>query len=193
MKGLDAAVDMDSHLPQELLQDMLRGDVLVLKTPHGDINVRLRRDWSPESPIFFAELIARKACDPCKFYRLNSEGELRGMMRNRRLQSIVQPGKCTEDFDTMGADCQQGDPGCRCDGPSIKTGMVAWSGNGPEFFIYTGRRPGIHYLQENTVIGELDDETSFDVVKKITELPTRQAGLFTLLENAVPFEIQLTQ
>eukprot|EP00241_Pyramimonas_parkeae_P018323 CAMPEP_0114284502 /NCGR_PEP_ID=MMETSP0059-20121206/4682_1 /TAXON_ID=36894 /ORGANISM="Pyramimonas parkeae, Strain CCMP726" /LENGTH=344 /DNA_ID=CAMNT_0001405327 /DNA_START=304 /DNA_END=1338 /DNA_ORIENTATION=+ len=167
-----------------------------LHTPYGNITVRLRRDWAPESVRYVSTLAVQDACTvACNFYRAEVvpdgwgvdgfwgppyallQGGLRGV------PGIVPPNQ-GETGDYMHSSTYP---------PVMKRGMLAWAGGGkgPDFFIATASHD--EWGLGHTVWGEVDDETSLHVVDAVVALPTRtQPGTVTTTPLLRPVTFTVT-
>ena len=109
----------------------------------------------------------------------------------KRSMPAVAKGACPSDV-TPVADhiCPPHDPQCGCHGPIMERGMVGWAGGGagPDFFIYSHASAASHWGNDHTVVGEVADSESWDVIAAIGELPVRRETM-TMLEKPLPLRV----
>uniref|UniRef100_A0A7S2EF05 PPIase cyclophilin-type domain-containing protein n=1 Tax=Trieres chinensis TaxID=1514140 RepID=A0A7S2EF05_TRICV len=171
-------------------------EVVTLTTSHGDIQIRLRPDLSPESVRYVREVLASpEPCSPCNFYRAEKPGIFQGKIVKKGVSANQELGKCPEDYLKDGTppkrDCPPHDPQCGCHGPIMTRGMVGWAGGGPgpDFFIDMYKKPADWWANDHTVWGEILDEMSLAVVDKMFELPATNRGGMTFLDEHIHFDI----
>ena len=144
-----------------------------LHTSHGNIRLRLRPEWSPESVAYVrAVAAAPELCtSACEFYRVEPGFLLQGSLRAR-----IAPNAVTKE------------------GPRhMVRGDVGWAGGsaGPDFFIYLGSQPATHWGLTHTVWAEVADEESFAVAEACVQqppLPTKP-GEMHMVAQRIPIEI----
>ena len=130
--------------------------VVVLKTRHGDLRIRLRPDWHLPSVRFVREAALSDSCTvKCELYRAEPGFLLQGAMRG-----IVTPNKQCRAFPGGPKECT--DPAERPGGQYMERGDVAWAGGsaGPDFFIMMTRNG---FGASHTVWGSMADKVSMDL------------------------------
>jgi len=141
---------------------------VALSTKFGDIKLRLRPEWSPESVAFVRAIAAApELCtSACEIYRVEPGFLLQGSLRSR-----IPPNNVTRE------------------GPRFMVrGDVGWAGGsaGPDWFIYLGDQPASHWGLTHTVWAEVADEASFAVAEKCVlqpPLPTKPGEMHIIAER----------
>jgi len=139
-----------------------------LHTSFGDIRLRLRPEWSPDSVAYVRSVAAApELCtSACEFYRVEPGFLLQGSLRAR-----IAPNSVTKE------------------GPRhMVRGDVGWAGGsaGPDFFIYLGTQPATHWGLTHTVWAEVADEESFAVAEQCVQqppLPTKPGEMHIIAER----------
>jgi len=193
LRGSDADAT-ESPQTQEAHSTRREPNVAVLKF-HTDIasapltiRIRLHTEWS-ESSVIYMSHAAEAGCGG-QLYR--SETFLvQGRLLCRDQMPMVAKGSCPEGVSPdPHRRCPSHDPLCGCHGPIMTRGMVGWAGGstGPDFFVYIGDGPALHWAHDHTVFGQLADEESWDAVRALRKLPVRTGGM-TMLTKPVDFEV----
>ena len=170
-----------------------QGKVLVMKLEgQGTLRITLRPDWSPES-VDFIEQIISTGCKRCKFYRAEKPGIFQGIMKAKTDIPLPALGPCPADFADVVNKCFSHDPNCACHGPLMSRGMVGWAGGGagPDFFIDHYEKTAKHWGTTHTAWGELEDEASHNLVKRIWGLPATKKGGMTFLDEEIRFTMSV--
>ena len=86
--------------------------------------------------------------------------------------------------------CPSHDPNCGCHGPIMEPYMVGWAGGGtgPDWFVYTGDRPAMHWSHDHTVVGQVLDDASRAALRELNALPAGGSGM-RMLTKAVPLKV----
>ena len=68
--------------------------------------------------------------------------------------------------------------------------MVGWAGGGtgPDWFVYTGDRPAMHWSHDHTVVGQVVDDASRAALRELNALPAGGSGM-RMLTTAVPLKV----
>lgn len=163
---------------------------VVLTTKLGDISIQLREDLSKESAGYLKQILESGNCPRCSIYRVQDKGGIvQGIIRNPELgeREIKVPlGECP---DGVPEDLKRGN----CHGPVMIKGMVGWAGgkSGPDFFIDGYKQPAKFWGTQHTVWGELTGKQTEDVMKQISELPTKSKNGMTYLLEPLKFTMKL--
>jgi hypothetical protein len=171
-------------------------ETLVLKTPEGDIKIVLLPSLSKESSDYIRAMAANAGlCNPCNLYETEkSAGILRGILTNKDIPVPKVKGTCPPGSEGVVNDCPYTNKNCRCHGPVMTRGMVAWAAGetGPDFFISNDERPALSLGTQHTVWGEIEDEDSLAIVNHIImDLPTKHLGSLNYLEKPLHIEIAM--
>jgi len=153
------------------------------------IRLRLLPELSPSSASFWREA-SSSACKG-ELYR-NEDFLVQGRL-GCHVSTTVVKGACPPGAKLDASrKCPSHDPQCGCHGPIMTHGMVGWAGGGtgPDFFIYTGEAPATHWQNDHTIIGEIADEASWDVLAAIHQMPSKPGGM-TMLTTPVKLHVSL--
>lgn len=126
-------------------------DRIVLHTPHGDMSIFLKPEWSMGSVAYVRNVAAYGLCTQCELYRVEPGFLIQGIIK-----AMIAPNKELKE------------------GPKLmERGEVGWAGGfaGPDFFVYLGAQPARHFGTSHTVWGVLD-EASIAVAERIVQLPS---------------------
>jgi len=126
---------------------------VTLTTEVGDIEIFLRPDLSEESVNYILKLAPQNSnCEACHFYRAENPGILQGIMKQSNISKVMNRGSCPKGFENIKNECPSWDWACRCHGPTMTRGMVAWAGGGtgPDFFIDNYKRPAKWWGTQHT-------------------------------------------
>ncbi|KAG1672703.1 hypothetical protein FOA52_005180 [Chlamydomonas sp. UWO 241] len=125
-----------------------------LMTAHGNINIKLRPDWSQGSVDYMRELASHPhECDKeCRFYRAEKDYIVQGTLAAATIphNNVTTPGPRL-----------------------MERGDVGWAGGepGPHFFIYVAKDPAKHFGLTHTVWGVVADAESLAVANTLAGLP----------------------
>eukprot|EP00270_Netrium_digitus_P011861 TRINITY_DN3790_c0_g1_i2.p1 TRINITY_DN3790_c0_g1~~TRINITY_DN3790_c0_g1_i2.p1 ORF type:complete len:353 (-),score=43.41 TRINITY_DN3790_c0_g1_i2:233-1291(-) len=164
--------------------------IIALETTKGTVRIKLHPQLAPRAVRYLRDLLAIRYCSECQFYRAegrgsawDSEGKrlpntkagppyalVQGSFKSDGIKYVPLPKEAT---------------------PSIKRGMAAIVGAGPDFIISLADHP--EWGRVLTVFGEVvpDDMT---VVEGLTALPTKEdvwEGVkVRVLEEELPFRLR---
>ncbi|KAL3912132.1 MAG: hypothetical protein SGILL_007005, partial [Bacillariaceae sp.] len=91
-------------------------------------------------------------------------------------------------------DCPAWDEHCGCHGPVMTKGAVAWAAGqagGPDFFIDNYPDAAKWWGTQHTNFGRIEDETSFQVIDTIFNLPMHKQGMMSMLQDPIHFDMSL--
>ena len=183
------------HDRQELLHDTNDRETLVLDTSFGPIRIVLRPDLSQGSVDYIRRLID-VGCRRCNLYRAEKPGILQGVMANKDVPTNTVFGSCPDDGNAASIknECPTWDPNCGCHGPLMSKGSVAWAAGqagGPDFFIDNYKRPATWWGTQHTNFGFIEDKDSLHIIDTIFEQPTRNNNGMHILEEKIPFKMEI--
>ncbi|GAB4857714.1 hypothetical protein Ancab_015626 [Ancistrocladus abbreviatus] len=164
--------------------------IIGLETEHGTLHIKLYPDCAPHSVAYILELLAQRHCAGCHFYRAEGRGSSWDARGNHIKEAYFGPPYALIQG-TLGA---QGTPFTSlptevC--PTIKRGVVAWVGSGPEFVISLANHQ--EWQKKYTVFGSVLPQ-DMGIAEKIAQLPTKSDIWnninVSVLQNPIPLWIR---
>lgn len=193
----DGQIDVDASEGAENTEDETFDGVEVMFLDQGTelpLNIALRSDLSASSSDYWKEA----ASLGCAGQLYRSESFLmQGRIACPALKTKVVKGSCPEGVaPDPSRQCPSHDPQCGCHGPIMTRGMVGWAGGGtgPDFFVYTGTAPAVHWAHDHTVIGVVDEQ-GMRALEQLHALPTKanSPGGMTMLAAPVGLRVQVAR
>ena len=151
------------------------------------MRIALRPDLS-ESSVAFLKAAATAGCGG-NLYRSESflmQGRIScaGGTTPAVVKGDCPPGTKTD----ANRRCPSHDPGAAT--AIMEPYMVGWAGGGtgPDWFVYTGNRPAMHWSHDHTVVGQVVDDASRAALRELNALPAGGSGM-RMLTKAVPLTV----
>ncbi len=194
-----ATATATSTTPDALVKRKSSGTVHMIVRDAGSgssnllrIAIRLRPDLSESSAAY----VAKAADAECSgtMYRVEPSLLLQGRLHPCAPEVVhVVPGDCPYGVvPRVQRRCPTHDPECGCHGPLMIKGMVGWAGGGvgPDFVIYTGDKPAVHWDHDLTVFGEVlaGDAESWAALRELESLRASRhgaAGAMNMIDDKV--------
>lgn len=123
MQGKSMNSKMTSSLLRKAASFAPPSAVVIETQGHGDIEIQLRPNLSPESVDYILQIVEAGACDRCKFYRSEKDLLLQGIITTEGVQKVQKKGDCPPELQGEKQDCPSHDPNCACHGPTMTKGM----------------------------------------------------------------------